>query len=188
MAKCLLASFLLIKMHLKWMMFCHTVNTNMPTLFIEFTRSFTLGHPVHRLQSFSFSTFRYTASAQNSQCESMGEKRACLSASRSTRLKRTRAKSTQNTSTLPPARSKSSRWGQWQEAVVHCRTNIHDHHPNDPPPPHNLLQPKGADRKQKTDREKMEKRAPQEKEKYQPSYETTILTEVSSSVMCSASG
>lgn len=42
----------------------------------------------------------------------------------------------------------------------------------------NLSQPKGADRKQKTDREKMEKRAPQEKEKYQPSYETTILTEV----------
>lgn len=41
-----------------------------------------------------------------------------------------------------------------------------------------LFQPKGADRKQKTDREKMEKRAPQEKEKYQPSYETTILTEV----------
>lgn len=44
-----------------------------------------------------------------------------------------------------------------------------------------MIQPKGADRKQKTDREKMEKRAPQEKEKYQPSYETTILTEVSSS-------
>ncbi len=42
-----------------------------------------------------------------------------------------------------------------------------------------MFQPKGADRKQKTDREKMEKRAPQEKEKYQPSYETTILTEVS---------
>ncbi|NXM57044.1 TFCP2 factor, partial [Illadopsis cleaveri] len=40
-------------------------------------------------------------------------------------------------------------------------------------------QPKGADRKQKTDREKMEKRTPHEKEKYQPSYETTILTEVS---------
>lgn len=39
-------------------------------------------------------------------------------------------------------------------------------------------QPKGADRKQKTDREKMEKRTPHEKEKYQPSYETTILTEV----------
>ncbi|KAM9505126.1 transcription factor CP2 isoform 1-T1 [Salvelinus alpinus] len=42
-----------------------------------------------------------------------------------------------------------------------------------------VFKPKGADRKQKTDREKMEKRAPQEKEKYQPSYETTILTECS---------
>uniref|UniRef100_A0A673I0M0 Transcription factor CP2 n=1 Tax=Sinocyclocheilus rhinocerous TaxID=307959 RepID=A0A673I0M0_9TELE len=42
-----------------------------------------------------------------------------------------------------------------------------------------VFKPKGADRKQKTDREKMEKRAPQEKEKYQHSYETTILTECS---------
>lgn len=50
--------------------------------------------------------------------------------------------------------------------------------------PHGPSQPKGADRKQKTDREKMEKRAPQEKEKYQPSYETTILTEVSMSAAC----
>lgn len=41
------------------------------------------------------------------------------------------------------------------------------------------VQPKGADRKQKTDREKMEKRTAQEKEKYQPSYDTTILSEVS---------
>ncbi|XP_072427252.1 upstream-binding protein 1-like isoform X3 [Chiloscyllium punctatum] len=41
-----------------------------------------------------------------------------------------------------------------------------------------FIQPKGADRKQKTDREKMEKRTAQEKEKYQPSYETTILTEM----------
>ncbi|XP_036313785.1 alpha-globin transcription factor CP2 isoform X4 [Pipistrellus kuhlii] len=40
-----------------------------------------------------------------------------------------------------------------------------------------VFKPKGADRKQKTDREKMEKRTPHEKEKYQPSYETTILTE-----------
>lgn len=47
-----------------------------------------------------------------------------------------------------------------------------------------VFQPKGADRKQKTDREKMEKRAPQEKEKYQPSYETTILTEVSIFMLC----
>ncbi|KAM8975656.1 alpha-globin transcription factor CP2 isoform 2-T2 [Pelodytes ibericus] len=42
-----------------------------------------------------------------------------------------------------------------------------------------VFKPKGADRKQKTDREKMEKRTPQEKEKYQPSYETTIFTECS---------
>ncbi|CAD7666804.1 unnamed protein product [Nyctereutes procyonoides] len=40
-----------------------------------------------------------------------------------------------------------------------------------------VFKPKGADRKQKTDWEKMEKRTAQEKEKYQPSYETTILTE-----------
>ncbi|XP_039090840.1 transcription factor CP2-like protein 1 isoform X3 [Hyaena hyaena] len=42
-----------------------------------------------------------------------------------------------------------------------------------------VFKPKGADRKQKTDREKMEKRTAQEKEKYQPSYESTILTECS---------
>ncbi|XP_030059260.1 upstream-binding protein 1 isoform X2 [Microcaecilia unicolor] len=41
-----------------------------------------------------------------------------------------------------------------------------------------VFKPKGADRKQKTDREKMEKRTPQEREKYQPSYETTVLTEM----------
>ncbi|TFK07668.1 biotin--protein ligase [Platysternon megacephalum] len=41
-----------------------------------------------------------------------------------------------------------------------------------------VFKPKGADRKQKTDREKMEKKTAQEKEKYQPSYDTTILTEV----------
>ncbi|XP_030644631.1 upstream-binding protein 1 isoform X2 [Chanos chanos] len=40
-----------------------------------------------------------------------------------------------------------------------------------------VFKPKGADRKQKTDREKMEKRSAQEKEKYQPSYDTTILSE-----------
>ncbi|XP_056271542.1 upstream-binding protein 1 isoform X2 [Pseudoliparis swirei] len=40
-----------------------------------------------------------------------------------------------------------------------------------------VFKPKGADRKQKTDREKMEKRSPPEKEKYQPSYDTTILSE-----------
>ncbi|XP_064203212.1 upstream-binding protein 1 isoform X2 [Anguilla rostrata] len=41
-----------------------------------------------------------------------------------------------------------------------------------------VFKPKGADRKQKTDREKMEKRTAQEKEKYQASYETTILSEM----------
>ncbi|KAJ3608991.1 hypothetical protein NHX12_023519 [Muraenolepis orangiensis] len=41
-----------------------------------------------------------------------------------------------------------------------------------------VFKPKGADRKQKTDREKMEKRTPLEKEKYQPSYDTTILSEM----------
>ncbi|XP_030202385.1 upstream-binding protein 1 isoform X3 [Gadus morhua] len=40
-----------------------------------------------------------------------------------------------------------------------------------------VFKPKGADRKQKTDREKMEKRTALEKEKYQPSYDTTILSE-----------
>uniref|UniRef100_G1NGZ9 Upstream-binding protein 1 n=1 Tax=Meleagris gallopavo TaxID=9103 RepID=G1NGZ9_MELGA len=43
---------------------------------------------------------------------------------------------------------------------------------------HLYITPKGADRKQKTDREKMEKRTAHEKEKYQPSYDTTILTEM----------
>lgn len=41
-----------------------------------------------------------------------------------------------------------------------------------------VFKPKGADRKQKTDREKMEKRTSVEKEKYQPSYDTTILSEM----------
>lgn len=45
-----------------------------------------------------------------------------------------------------------------------------------------VFKPKGADRKQKNDREKMEKRTAHEKEKYQPSYDTTILTEV---IQCS---
>ncbi|XP_071978158.1 transcription factor CP2-like protein 1 isoform X2 [Engystomops pustulosus] len=42
-----------------------------------------------------------------------------------------------------------------------------------------VFKPKGADRKQKTDREKIEKRTAQEREKYQQSYETTILAECS---------
>ncbi|KAK7497589.1 hypothetical protein BaRGS_00011229 [Batillaria attramentaria] len=41
-----------------------------------------------------------------------------------------------------------------------------------------VFKPKGADRKHKTDREKMEKRSDAEKEKYQPSYACTVLTEV----------
>uniref|UniRef100_A0A8C4Y700 Grh/CP2 DB domain-containing protein n=1 Tax=Gopherus evgoodei TaxID=1825980 RepID=A0A8C4Y700_9SAUR len=40
-----------------------------------------------------------------------------------------------------------------------------------------VFKPKGADRKQKTDREKIEKQSPQEREKYQPSYESTVLAE-----------
>lgn len=39
---------------------------------------------------------------------------------------------------------------------------------------------KGADRKHKQDREKIMKRPPSEQEKYQPSYECTILNDVSS--------
>lgn len=37
---------------------------------------------------------------------------------------------------------------------------------------------KGADRKHKQDREKIQKRTATEKEKYQPSYECTILTDI----------
>nr|XP_020853445.1 transcription factor CP2-like protein 1 isoform X2 [Phascolarctos cinereus] len=42
-----------------------------------------------------------------------------------------------------------------------------------------VFKPKGADRKQKTDREKIEKQSPQERQKYQPAYETTVFTECS---------
>ncbi|XP_032880706.1 transcription factor CP2-like protein 1 isoform X2 [Amblyraja radiata] len=42
-----------------------------------------------------------------------------------------------------------------------------------------FVQPKGADRKQKTDREKMEKRTIQEREKYRQSFEMTVLAECS---------
>ncbi|KAL2081011.1 hypothetical protein ACEWY4_022864 [Coilia grayii] len=42
-----------------------------------------------------------------------------------------------------------------------------------------VFKPKGADRKLKTDREKIEKRTLQDREKYQPSYESTILTDCS---------
>ncbi|XP_053120638.1 transcription factor CP2-like protein 1 [Hemicordylus capensis] len=40
-----------------------------------------------------------------------------------------------------------------------------------------VFKPKGADRKQKTDREKIEKQSLQEREKYQPSYDSTMLAE-----------
>ncbi|XP_061580054.1 transcription factor CP2-like protein 1 isoform X2 [Cololabis saira] len=42
-----------------------------------------------------------------------------------------------------------------------------------------VFKPKGADRKLKTDREKMEKKSPHDREKYQPSYDTTLLKECS---------
>uniref|UniRef100_A0A3Q3FCD0 Transcription factor CP2-like 1 n=1 Tax=Kryptolebias marmoratus TaxID=37003 RepID=A0A3Q3FCD0_KRYMA len=42
-----------------------------------------------------------------------------------------------------------------------------------------VFKPKGADRKLKTDREKMDKKSPQDRDKYQPSYETTLLKECS---------
>ncbi|NWU87201.1 TFCP2 factor, partial [Onychorhynchus coronatus] len=41
-----------------------------------------------------------------------------------------------------------------------------------------VFKPKGADRKLKTDREKVEKQPPPEREKFQPSYESTVLAEV----------
>ncbi|XP_038870549.1 transcription factor CP2-like protein 1 isoform X2 [Salvelinus namaycush] len=42
-----------------------------------------------------------------------------------------------------------------------------------------VFKPKGADRKLKTDREKMNKKSHQDREKYQSSHETTMLTECS---------
>lgn len=137
--------------------------------------------PVYILILHRYSFFRFTASAQNLPCASTEGKRVFLFAFRSTRSKRTRVESTQNISTQPPARSKSLRWEGWEKKVLETFVLIVPGDGDVPPewPLHDLFQPKGADRKQKTDREKMEKRAPQEKEKYQPSYETTILTEVS---------
>ncbi|XP_074018882.1 transcription factor CP2-like protein 1 [Numenius arquata] len=40
-----------------------------------------------------------------------------------------------------------------------------------------VFKPKGADRKQKTDREKVEKQPAPEREKFQPAYESTVLAE-----------
>lgn len=45
-----------------------------------------------------------------------------------------------------------------------------------------LRKPKGADRKLKTDREKTDKKSPQDREKYQLSHDTTLLKEVRSHV------
>ncbi|KAJ8012585.1 hypothetical protein DPEC_G00044390 [Dallia pectoralis] len=42
-----------------------------------------------------------------------------------------------------------------------------------------VFKPKGADRKLKTDKEKIDKKCHQDREKYQPSHETTMLTECS---------
>ncbi|XP_062312947.1 transcription factor CP2-like protein 1 [Osmerus eperlanus] len=42
-----------------------------------------------------------------------------------------------------------------------------------------VFKPKGADRKLKTDRDKIDKKSLLDKEKYQPSYDTTMLTECS---------
>ncbi|XP_069763003.1 transcription factor CP2-like protein 1 isoform X2 [Narcine bancroftii] len=42
-----------------------------------------------------------------------------------------------------------------------------------------VFKPKGADRKLKTDKEKIEKRSPHERSKYQPAYEATVLSECS---------
>lgn len=44
--------------------------------------------------------------------------------------------------------------------------------------PFTVIQPKGANRRLKTDGEKIEKKTLQDREKYQPSFETTILNEV----------
>ncbi|NXV53947.1 TF2L1 protein, partial [Uria aalge] len=41
-----------------------------------------------------------------------------------------------------------------------------------------VFKPNGADRKQKTDREKVEKQPAPEREKFQPAYESTVLAEV----------
>lgn len=70
----------------------------------------------------------------------------------------------------PAARSRSSRY----ELLVGTPRS----EPNTLQPSCSGLQPKGADRKLKTDREKMEKKTVQDREKYQPSHDTTLLKEV----------
>ncbi|XP_053090477.1 transcription factor CP2-like protein 1 isoform X6 [Pangasianodon hypophthalmus] len=56
--------------------------------------------------------------------------------------------------------------GEYLEHVHSCSCQI------------KVFKPKGANRRLKTDREKIEKKSLQDREKYQPSFETTILTEV----------
>ncbi|XP_076337466.1 transcription factor CP2-like isoform X11 [Tachypleus tridentatus] len=50
-----------------------------------------------------------------------------------------------------------------------------------------VFKPKGADRKQKTDKERMVKRTQSEQEKFRPSYDCTVLTESSAETLCSSS-
>lgn len=135
---------------------------------------------------------RCTASVQSSLPGNMAGRRASPSGSRSTRSPWETEESTRSTSTLPPAKSKSLRCALVLGArgrmfpltgnlLTFLATSCVVPHSYNISPSLVPVQPKGADRKQKTDREKMEKRTPQEKEKYQPSYDTTILSEVSTS-------
>uniref|UniRef100_A0A3Q4BUF4 Grh/CP2 DB domain-containing protein n=1 Tax=Mola mola TaxID=94237 RepID=A0A3Q4BUF4_MOLML len=57
--------------------------------------------------------------------------------------------------------------GEYMEHVHSCSCQV------------KVFKPKGADRKLKTDREKMDKKSLQDREKYQPSHETTLLKECS---------
>ncbi|XP_071788416.1 upstream-binding protein 1-like isoform X2 [Asterias amurensis] len=64
---------------------------------------------------------------------------------------------------------------------VHVDTHVHDKEHEKPIHSAScqikVFKPKGADRKHKTDRDKMERISDSEKEKYHPSYECTVLTE-----------
>ncbi|KAM9296751.1 transcription factor CP2-like protein 1 [Gastrophryne carolinensis] len=60
---------------------------------------------------------------------------------------------------------KSDNYGNLTEHLYSCSCQV------------KVFKPKGADRKQKTDREKVEKRSALEREKYQPACDSTILTE-----------
>ncbi|EEC02919.1 transcription factor, putative, partial [Ixodes scapularis] len=76
------------------------------------------------------------------------------------------------------------------EKGVPFRIVIETYSHGEPGPPQKLhsascqvkvFKPKGADRKHKTDREKMMKRPQSEQEKHQPSYDCTVFTEVTGS-------